>query len=194
MNCSRHAVPVEYYGGSTTVSIARKDPGGSGAAATYYTTDGTTPTTSSTRFTTPLTINQPTTFKFFSVDNAGNAEAVQTQQVLVAPNLDPVIGSAGDIACDPTSPAFNNGQGTDTDRRAAHTVGLLNGVDAVLPLGDNQYECGGTAAYAQSDHPTWGVKKPIIQRCPPSSGAKRENYCHLADRRKSRRDRAHGHS
>ena len=28
----------------------------------------------------------------------------------------------------------------------------------------------------------------------PSSGAKRENYCHLADRRKSRRDRAHGHS
>ena len=40
-------------------------------------------------------------------------ESVQSQQVLVAPNTDPVIGSAGDIACDPLSPAFNNGQGTD---------------------------------------------------------------------------------
>ncbi len=86
--------------------------------------------------------------------------------VLVAPNPDPVIGSAGDIACDPTSPAFNNGQGTDTDCRAAHTVGLLNGVDAVLPLGDNQYDCGGTAAYAQSYDPTWGVKKPITHPVP----------------------------
>ena len=166
LNCDGTPCQSSTYGGSTTVTLAGKDPGGSGVAATYYTTDGTTPTTSSPRFTTPITINQPTTYKFFSVDNAGNVEAVQTQQVLVAPNPDPVIGSAGDIACDPTSPAFNNGQGTDTDCRAAHTVGLLNGVDAVLPLGDNQYECGGTAAYAQSYDPTWGVKKPITHPVP----------------------------
>ena len=154
------------YNGSTTVSLAGTDPGGSGVKATYYTTDGSTPTTSSTLYSGPFTISQPTTFKFFSVDNAGNAEAVQTQQVQVQPNADPIVGSAGDIACDPTAPAFNGGQGTATDCRASHTVGLLNGVDAVLPLGDDQYDCGGPAAFAQSYDPTWGVKKAITHPVP----------------------------
>ena len=36
----------------------------------------------------------------------------------VAPNTDPVVGAAGDIACDPNQIAFNDGQGTDTDCRA----------------------------------------------------------------------------
>jgi peptidoglycan/xylan/chitin deacetylase (PgdA/CDA1 family) len=166
LTCDSSPCQSSTYGGSTTVSLVGKDPGGSGVAATYYTTDGSTPTTSSPVFTAPFTISQPTTFKFFSVDNAGNVESVQSQQVLVAPNTDPVIGSAGDIACDPLSPAFNNGQGTDTDCRASHTVGLLNGVDAVLPLGDNQYECGGPAAYAESYGPTWGVKKSITHPVP----------------------------
>ena len=58
--------------------------------ATYYTTDGSTPTTSSPVWIVqPFTINQPMTFKFFSVDNAGNTEAVQTQTVQVQPNADP---------------------------------------------------------------------------------------------------------
>jgi peptidoglycan/xylan/chitin deacetylase (PgdA/CDA1 family) len=166
LNCDGSPCQPSTYSGSTTVSLVGKDPGGSGAATTYYTTDGSTPTTSSPVFTVPFTISQATSFKFFSVDNAGNVEPVQTQQVLVAPNADPVIGSAGDIACDPLSPAYNNGQGTDTDCRAAHTAGLLNGVDAVLPLGDNQYECGGAAAYAQSYGPTWGVKKSISHPVP----------------------------
>ena len=154
------------YNGSTTVSFGSKDPGGSGVAGTYYTSDGSTPTTASPKFTLPFTISQPTTFKFFSVDNSGNTEPVQTQQVQVQPNSDPIIGSAGDIACDPTAPAFNFGLGTDTDCRASHTVGLLTGVDAVLPLGDNQYECGGPAAFAQSYDPTWGVKKSITHPVP----------------------------
>jgi peptidoglycan/xylan/chitin deacetylase (PgdA/CDA1 family) len=166
LTCDGAPCQSSTYGGSTTVTFARKDPGGSGAAATYYTTDGTTPTTSSTLATLPLLINQTTTFKFFSVDNAGNVEAVQTQQVVVTPNADPVIGTAGDIACDPLSPAFNNGQGTDTDCRAASTAKLLTGLDAVLPLGDNQYDCGGTAAWAQSYGPTWGVLKPITHPVP----------------------------
>ncbi|MGZ4600090.1 chitobiase/beta-hexosaminidase C-terminal domain-containing protein [Oryzihumus sp.] len=154
------------YNGSTTVSLTGKDPGGSGVKATYFTTDGSTPTTASPQFTKLFTINANTTFKFFSVDNDGNVEAVQTQQVLVQPNTDPVVGAAGDIACDPTAPAFNDGLGTDTDCRASQTVKLLTGVDAVLPLGDNQYECGGPAAYAQSYDPTWGVKKAITHPVP----------------------------
>jgi len=77
-----------------------------------------------------------------------------------------VIAAAGDIACDPNQIAFNNGLGTDTDCRAAHTAALLEGVDAVLPLGDNQYNCGGAAAWAQAYDPTWGVLKSITHPVP----------------------------
>jgi len=154
------------YNGSTTVALAATDPGGSGVKATYYTTDGSTPTTSSTVYSRPFTISSPTTFKFFSVDNPGNVEQVKTQQVLVQPNVDPIVGAAGDIACDPAAPAFESGNGTATDCRASHTVGLLKGVDAVLPLGDIQYECGSTTAFAQSYDPTWGTKKSITHPVP----------------------------
>lgn len=154
------------YNGSTTVALSASDKGGSGVKATYYTTDGSTPTTSSPVYSTPFTVTQQTTVKFFSVDNAGNTEAVQTQQIQVAPNADPVVGAAGDIACDPSAPAFNNGQGTATDCRAASTAQLLTGVDAVLPLGDDQYDCGGLTAFQQSYAPTWGVKKSISYPVP----------------------------
>lgn len=155
------------YNGSTTVSIFPKDPGGSGVKATYYTTDGSTPTTSSPVWNyQPYTINSNQTFKFFSVDNAGNSEPVQTVTVQVQPNPDPVIGSAGDIACDPTAAAFNNGLGFGGDCVAAATASLLTGVDAVLPLGDDQYNCGGLGAFEQSYGPTWGVKKSITYPVP----------------------------
>jgi peptidoglycan/xylan/chitin deacetylase (PgdA/CDA1 family) len=166
LDCDGAPCQSSTYNGSTTVSLSSKDPGGSGVAATYYTTDGSTPTTSSRVYTGPFTINQTTTFKFFSVDNAGNAEAVQTQQVQVQANADPVIGAAGDIACDPAAPAFNNGQGTDTDCTASRTVGLLTGVDSVLTLGDNQYQCGGASAFQQSYGPTWGQKLDITHPVP----------------------------
>jgi len=154
------------YNGSTTISLFGKDPGGSGVNATYYTTDGSTPTTSSPVFSKPFTINAPMTVKFFSVDNAGNVEPVNTKLVQVQPNTDPIIGSAGDIACDPSSSAFNGGLGTSTDCRASATVGLLTGIDAVLPLGDDQYDCGGLAAFNQAYDPTWGIKKSITRPVP----------------------------
>jgi peptidoglycan/xylan/chitin deacetylase (PgdA/CDA1 family) len=167
VECDGSPCQSSAYNGSTTVSLFPKDPGGSGVKATYYTTDGSTPTTSSPVWTyQPFTINQPVTFKSFSVDNAGNTEAVETQTVQVQPNPDPVIGSAGDIACDPTAAGFNNGLGFGADCVAASTASLLTGIDAVLPLGDDQYNCGGLSAFEQAYGPTWGVKRSITYPVP----------------------------
>jgi peptidoglycan/xylan/chitin deacetylase (PgdA/CDA1 family) len=167
LECDGSPCQSSAYNGSTTVSLFPKDPGGSGVKATYYTTDGSTPTTSSPVWSNqPFTINQPMTFKFFSVDNAGNVEPVETTTVQVQPNPDPIIGSAGDIACDPTAAAFNNGLGFGTDCVAHATAGLLTGIDAVLPLGDDQYNCGGVAAFEQAYGPTWGVKRSITYPVP----------------------------
>jgi hypothetical protein len=79
---------------------------------------------------------------------------------------DPVIAAAGDIACDSKSPAYNNGNGTPTDCTAKATAALLSGVDAVLPLGDEQYECGGLSAFNQSYDASWGQQKAITYPVP----------------------------
>jgi peptidoglycan/xylan/chitin deacetylase (PgdA/CDA1 family) len=166
ISCDGAPCQASTYNGSTTVALSATDAGGSGMKATYYTTDGSTPTTSSPVYTSPWTIAQNTTVQFFSVDNAGNVEAAHSQQIQVAPNPDPIIGSAGDIACDPASPAFNNGFGTATDCRALYTEPLLTGIDAVLPLGDDQYDCGGFSAFQQSYNQSWGPKLAITRPVP----------------------------
>jgi len=76
---------------------------------------------------------------------------------------DPVIAAAGDIACDPASDSFNNGEGNPTSCRQKYTSDLLLDADlaAILPLGDVQYECGGYQAFLQSYDPTWGRVKSI---------------------------------
>ena len=76
---------------------------------------------------------------------------------------DPVIAAAGDIACDPADPNFNGGNGTANYCHEKKTSDLLvaGGFTAVLPLGDEQYECGGAQAFAQSYDPTWGRVKSI---------------------------------
>jgi peptidoglycan/xylan/chitin deacetylase (PgdA/CDA1 family) len=164
--CDGTACQGTPYGGSVRVSLSASDPGGIGVRKIYYTTDGSTPTTSSAVYDQPLIMLNTTTVKFFAVDNAGNQEAVETAQIQVGSNPDPVIASAGDIACDPTAPAFNGGNGTATDCRAKGTSNLLVGADAVLPVGDDQYNCGGYNAFQQSYDPTWGRFKSITRPVP----------------------------
>jgi hypothetical protein len=74
---------------------------------------------------------------------------------------DPLIVAAGDIACDPGVSWFNGGKGTPTDCQELATASLLAGASAVLPLGDEQYNCGGASAFAQSYDPSWGQQKAI---------------------------------
>lgn len=76
---------------------------------------------------------------------------------------DPVVAAAGDIACDPADPNFNSGNGTASRCRHRYTAALLDGADVVMPLGDDQYECGGLQAFQQSYDPTWGAYKAITR-------------------------------
>ncbi|HCF28798.1 MAG TPA: hypothetical protein DEV81_16700 [Cyanobacteria bacterium UBA11049] len=75
----------------------------------------------------------------------------------------PVIAAAGDIACDPKDPSYNEGKGTANKCRMKATSDLLvnAGLVAVLPLGDEQYEIGTSSAFQQSYDPTWGRVKSI---------------------------------
>lgn len=79
----------------------------------------------------------------------------------------PVIVAAGDIACAPNDPGFNQGQGTETRCQMLATATLVAQSQpiAVLPLGDNQYERGELENYQASYQPTWGqfdaISKPV---------------------------------
>lgn len=62
------------YNVNKSVTLTANEVG----AKVYYTLDGSNPTTSSMLYASALTISETTTLKFFAVDTAGNAEAVQT--------------------------------------------------------------------------------------------------------------------
>jgi acid phosphatase type 7 len=77
---------------------------------------------------------------------------------ITAPRARWTIAAAGDIACDPANAAFNSGTGSGGLCREQATSDLVaaDNPDAVLALGDNQYECGGYDAFVQSYGPSWG--------------------------------------
>jgi chitodextrinase len=85
--------------------------------------------------------------------------------VLLAASGDPVIVAAGDIACDPSSSNFRGGDGSSNACRQKYTSDLIvnSGAVAVLPLGDNQYYCGGLTAFQQSYDLSWGRVKSITR-------------------------------
>ena len=62
-----------FYNTSETISLIISQPG-----TIYYTTDGSSPTTSSTIYTYPITINSNTTLEYLAVDLVGNQSPVYT--------------------------------------------------------------------------------------------------------------------
>jgi hypothetical protein len=77
------------------------------------------------------------------------------------PSEDPIVAAAGDIACDPKSPNRRDAvAGTCVDRATSDLL-LSHDLDAVLTLGDNQYEHGTLAAFESSYDRTWGRLKAI---------------------------------
>jgi hypothetical protein len=78
------------------------------------------------------------------------------------------IAAAGDIACDPGSSSFNNGQGSGLNCRQLATSDLLVGAGyaAVLLLGDIQYEDGAYSKFVDSYDKSWGRVKSITKPAP----------------------------
>ncbi|CAN5630048.1 hypothetical protein BH20ACT14_BH20ACT14_01020 [soil metagenome] len=78
------------------------------------------------------------------------------------------IAAAGDIACDPASGSFNGGLGVGLECRQRATSDLLVGAgyEAVLGLGDLQYEDGAFSKFGASYDPSWGRVKAITHPAP----------------------------
>jgi hypothetical protein len=73
--------------------------------------------------------------------------------ILPGPNVTVTVVAAGDIACDPSA---NVGAPANCDQAAtAALIGALH-PNAVLPLGDLQYEKGALAGFQTIYGPTWG--------------------------------------
>ncbi len=67
------------YNSPQSVTLSCTDVKGSGCDKIYYTTDGSTPTTSSTIYSTPITISSTATLKFFARDLGANSEPIKSQ-------------------------------------------------------------------------------------------------------------------
>jgi hypothetical protein len=95
-----------------------------------------------------------------AVNAAGQASATSAAtHVVQAPNLghDPVIMAAGDIACGSASTSAS------CDQQATSDLLVAGAPDLVLPLGDNQYECGSLSDFDASYDPSWGREKAITR-------------------------------
>src|SRR5262245_57710398 len=103
------------------------------------------------------------------------AALASAPQVAVA--ADPVIGAAGDIACSSSSSNFNGGNGTADKCRQKYTSDLLvnQGLAAVLPLGDAQYESGTLSGFQKSYALSWGRVKSITRPAPGNHEYKTTN-------------------
>ncbi|MEB3173957.1 MAG: metallophosphoesterase, partial [Cyanobacteriota bacterium] len=78
------------------------------------------------------------------------------------------IVAAGDIACSPDDPGFNGGKGRGDRCQMAATANLIARIkpQAVLALGDNQYERGELDFFRRSYDLSWGKYKAITYPVP----------------------------
>lgn len=89
--------------------------------------------------------------------------------VVQGPSVEgPTVAAAGDIACDPTDADFAGGRGEGSRCRQQATSELLasGDYDAVLALGDIQYEDGAFVKFLSSYERSWGRVKASTRPVP----------------------------
>jgi calcineurin-like phosphoesterase family protein len=96
-------------------------------------------------------------------------ETTQPPQLVVETDPAPppggvTVAAAGDIVCDPTNPNYGGANPGFCQHRA--TDDLLAGVDAVLGLGDLQYDDGTLDLFNEAYDPTWGQFSPTTYPAP----------------------------
>jgi len=99
----------------------------------------------------------------------GRADTATAPGPAVGPDRPVRVVAAGDIACDPTSPADpEEGPtvGPTCAQEATSGLALSLRPDAVLPLGDNVYSNGTLTRYRRWYQPTWGRLDPISHPVP----------------------------
>ncbi len=104
-----------------------------------------------------------------TLTDATGTTTTATAETSVTTPASVTVAAAGDIACDPASEYFNHGEGVGDRCRMKATSELLLAIapDAVLTLGDNQYNSATLNNLRQSYDPTWGRLKAITH---PAAG------------------------
>ena len=127
------------YTSVQSVTLTCDDGSGTGCASTYYTIDGTDPTTSSTAYSSAISISATTTLKYFSTDVAGNSESALTSVYTLN------IPQQADILATPASGGgpqivLIDGQGNVQSSFFAYSSNLRIGLSAVSADVDNDGE------------------------------------------------------
>jgi len=71
------------YNQAQSVSLSCDDENGSGCGPIYFTTNGDEPSTSSAVYSSAISITENTLLKYFSMDNAGNSESIESQNYVI---------------------------------------------------------------------------------------------------------------
>ncbi len=105
IGCNATGCGSTTYTGPVSVSLSADDGAGSGVSATSYTTDGTDPTSSASRKAysgSPFTLNATANVRFYSTDNAGNAESVNSQQITIDATAPTTTATCNGFPCSGT--------------------------------------------------------------------------------------------
>jgi YD repeat-containing protein len=149
----------------------------------YFTVDGSDPTITSTVYTSPITLEDSTTLKFFAVDRVGNASRVQTAAYTIQLPDEDGDGVPDDVDSCPGTPYGNpvDAGGCGASQLDDDNDGVTNDLDHCpgTPPGD-PVDAGGCGA-SQLDDDNDGLTNDLDQ-CPgtPRGEPVDENGCPLS--------------